>query len=46
MIQLGVIGPFQIIILLLTLTFPVVLFFIGYYFGKNRVIIKELKKRN
>ena len=44
MIQLGVIGPFQIIILLLTLTFPVVLFFIGYYFGKKSGYNKRAKE--
>lgn len=42
MIQLGVIGPFQIIILLLT--FPVVLFFIGYYFGKKSGYNKRAKE--
>ncbi len=49
MIQLGVVGPFQVILLLLTLTFPIVLFFLGYYFGKKagynkRVKEEELKK--
>ena len=49
MIQLAVIGPFQVILLLLTLTFPIVLFFLGYYFGKKagynkRVKEEELKK--
>ncbi|MFN7045894.1 MAG: hypothetical protein ACK4M1_11925 [Flavobacterium sp.] len=49
MIQLGVVGPFQIILLLITLTFPIILFFLGYYFGKKsgynkRVREEELKK--
>ncbi len=49
MIPLGVIGPFQVIFLLLTLTFPIILFFLGYYYGKKsgykkRVIEEELKK--
>jgi len=49
MIQLGVIGPFQVILLLLTLTFPIILFYLGYYYGKKsgykkRVIEEELKK--
>jgi len=35
MIQLGVIGPFQIILITLMLGFPVVLFLIGYYVSKK-----------
>ncbi|UGS23667.1 hypothetical protein [Flavobacterium channae] len=49
MIPLGVIGPFQVMLLILTLTFPIILFFLGYYLGKKsdykkRVIEEELKK--
>ncbi|MFY7988349.1 MAG: hypothetical protein ACOVNP_05650 [Flavobacterium sp.] len=44
MIQLGVVGPFQIIFLLLTLTFPIILFFLGYYFGKKSGYKKRVKE--
>ena len=44
MIPLGVVGPFQVILLLLTLTFPIVLFFIGYYFGKKSGYNKRTKE--
>jgi hypothetical protein len=44
MIQLGVIGPFQIILLVLALVFPIVLFMIGYYFGKKAGYKKRVKE--
>ncbi|WP_445714502.1 hypothetical protein [Flavobacterium sp.] len=44
MISLGVIGPFQVILLLFALFLPIGLFFIGYHFGKKSGYLKRIKE--
>lgn len=44
MIQIGTIGIAQLLVLFLSLLFPVAIFFIGYYFGKKSGYLKRVKE--
>jgi hypothetical protein len=44
MIQIVAIGVAQLLVLFLSLVFPVVIFFIGYYFGKKSGYLKRIKE--
>ena len=44
MIQLGMIGVAQLIVLFISLAIPVGLFFIGYHFGKKSGYLQRIKE--